>query len=231
MLAIVRSPPLRVRRVFQYHLRGEPYSLVRDRVSTQRSLGLLKLHDSQTAPFSGPGRYFVTSRLIATGGDNHVYSSSEAHNVPLVATENAGHACISAWVARCDDSPGAAVRSLEVSPVSVFPKRGKCVGLAGFCVNALLSRQCMPVDLWSRAYRQDMPPGGQHRIVTLINPKIRNVDTVDEQVEELESSKISWPADNQTSVIVRTRRGRVRSGLLRLNGCACSKAARDCNHD
>jgi hypothetical protein len=41
-----------------------------------------------------------------------------------------------------------------------------------------------------------MPPGGQHRIVTLINPQIRDVDTVDEQVKELESSKIGWPAHN-----------------------------------
>ena len=29
MSAIIRSPPLRFRRVFQYHLRGDPYSLVR----------------------------------------------------------------------------------------------------------------------------------------------------------------------------------------------------------
>jgi len=36
-----------------------------------------------------------------------------------------------AWVARCDDSLGAAV-PIEVSPVRVFPERGKCVGLAGF---------------------------------------------------------------------------------------------------
>jgi len=37
-----------------------------------------------------------------------------------------------AWAARCDDSLGAAIL-LEVSPVvRVLPKRGKCVGLAGF---------------------------------------------------------------------------------------------------
>ena len=36
-----------------------------------------------------------------------------------------------AWEARCDDSLGAAV-PIEVSPVGVFPERGKCVGLAGF---------------------------------------------------------------------------------------------------
>jgi hypothetical protein len=36
------------------------------------------------------------------------------------------------WAARCDDSLGAAVLH-EVSPVvRVLPKRGKCVGLAGF---------------------------------------------------------------------------------------------------
>ena len=95
-------------------------------------------------------------------------------------------ACISAWVARCDDSLGAAVL-LEVSPVRVFPKRGKCVGPAGFQVNASLSRGHTPIDLWSRAYRQDMLPSGQQRIVTLTKPQIRNVETVDEQAEVLES--------------------------------------------
>ncbi len=35
-----------------------------------------------------------------------------------------------------------------------------------------------------------MLPRGQHRIVTLIKPQIRNVDTVDEQDEVLESPKI-----------------------------------------
>ena len=35
-----------------------------------------------------------------------------------------------------------------------------------------------------------MVPGGQHRIVTLTKPQIRNVDTVDEQGEVLESPKI-----------------------------------------
>jgi hypothetical protein len=35
-----------------------------------------------------------------------------------------------------------------------------------------------------------MLAGGQQRIVTLTKPQIRNVDTVDEQVEELESPKI-----------------------------------------
>jgi hypothetical protein len=75
-----------------------------------------------------------------------------------------------------------------------------------------------------------MLPGGQQRIVTLTKPQIRNVDTVDEQVEELESSKIGCPTHNQMSVILRTGRGRVRSGLSRLNGCACSKAACDCKY-
>jgi hypothetical protein len=135
------------------------------------------------------------------------------------------------WAARCDDSLGAAVL-LEVSPVvRVLPKRGKCVGLVGFCVNASLSRRRTPIDLWSRAYRQDMLPGGQHRIVTLTKPQIRNADTVDKQDEVLESTKIGCPGHNQTSVILGTGRGRVRSGHSRLNGCACSKAARDCNHD
>jgi hypothetical protein len=187
MLAIIRSPPLRVRRIFQYHLRGEPYSLVRDR-----------------ARASTQGARASHARTLGS---------------------------ISAWVARCDDSPGAFVRFLEVSLVRVFPKRGKCVGLAGFRVNASLSRSCIPIDLWSRAYRQDMVPRGHHRIVTLTKPQIRNVDTVDEQVEVLESSKIVWPGHNQTSVILRSGRGGVRSGLSRLNWCACSKAACDCNHD
>jgi hypothetical protein len=35
-----------------------------------------------------------------------------------------------------------------------------------------------------------MLPRGQQRIVTLTKPQIRNVDTVDEQVEVLESTKI-----------------------------------------
>ena len=128
-------------------------------------------------------------------------------------------ACILAGAARCDDSLDAAVL-LEVNLVKVFPKRGKRVGLARFCVNASLSRRCISIDLWSRAYRQDMLPGRQHRIVTPIKPQIRNVDTVDKQDEVLESPKAGLPADNQTGVI-----------LLRLNGCACSKAACDCNHD
>jgi len=98
-------------------------------------------------------------------------------------------ACISAWAARCDDSLDAAVL-LEVNLVRVFPKRGKRVGLARFCVNASLSRRCISIDLWSRAYRQDMLPGRQHRIVTPIKPQIRNVDTVDKQDEVLESPKV-----------------------------------------
>ena len=156
----------------------------------------------------------------------------EARKVAISCNRERWHACISAWVARCDDSPGAAVRFPEVSLVRVFPKRSKCVDLAGFCVNASLSRRCISIVLWSRAYCQDMLPGGQRRIVTPINPQIRNWDAVDEQVEILESSKIGWSGHNQTSVIVRTGRGSVRSGLSRLNGlCACSKAACDCNQD
>ena len=53
-----------------------------------------------------------------------------------------------------------------------------------------------------------MLPGGQHRIVTLTKPQIRNVDTVDEQVEVLENTKIGCPGNNQTSVILGTGRGR-----------------------
>ncbi len=167
---------------------------------------------------------------MVIGGSNHVYSSSEAGNAPISSHRERWHACISAWAARCDDSLGAAVL-LEVRPVRVFPKRGKFVGLAGFCVNASLNRRCIIIGPRGRAYRQDMLPGRQHRLVTPINPQIRNLDAVDEQVEVLESSKIGCPGHNQTSVIVRTGRGRVRSGLSRLNGCACSKAACDCNHD
>jgi hypothetical protein len=155
----------------------------------------------------------------------------EARKVAIRRNRERWHACISAWAARCDDSPGAAVRFPEISLIRVFPKRGKCVGLARFYVNASLSRQCIPIGLWSRAYRQDMLPGGQHRVVTLIKPQIRNLDPVDEQVEVLESSKIGCPGHNQTSVIVRTGRGRVRSGFSRLNGWARCKAACDCNHD
>ena len=74
-----------------------------------------------------------------------------------------------AWEARCDDSRGAAV-PIEVSPVRVFPERGKCVGPAGFQVNASLSRGCIPITLRRCAYRQDMPTGEQHRLVTLVKP-------------------------------------------------------------
>jgi len=42
---------------------------------------------------------------------------------------------ISAWVARCDDFLRGAVPPLEANLVIVYPKRGKCVGPAGFCVN------------------------------------------------------------------------------------------------
>jgi hypothetical protein len=132
--------------------------------------------------------------------------------------------------ARCNDSRGAAV-PIEVSPVRVFPERGKCVGPAGFQVNASLSRGHTPIDLWSRAYRQDMLPGGQHRVVTLTKPQIRNPYTVDEQDEVLESPKIGCPGNNQPSLILGTGRSRVRSGYSGLNGCACSKAACDGNHD
>src|SRR5205085_11391336 len=81
------------------------------------------------------------SRLIAPGGDAHVYSSSEARKVAISSNRERWHACSSAfWQAPCDDSLGAAV-PLEVSLVRVFPKRGKCVGLAGSCVNASVSRR------------------------------------------------------------------------------------------
>ncbi len=46
--------------------------------------------------------------------------------------------------------------------------------------------------------------GGQQRIVALTKPQIRNVDTVDEQVEVLESTKIGCSGNNQTSVIFGT---------------------------
>jgi hypothetical protein len=47
-----------------------------------------------------------------------------------------------------------------------------------------------------------MPPGGQHRIVTLTDPQIRNRYTVDEQDEVLESAKIGCPGNNQASIIL-----------------------------
>ena len=75
-----------------------------------------------------------------------------------------------------------------------------------------------------------MLPGWQHRIVTLTKPQICNLDTVDEQDEVLESTKIGCPVHNLARVILRTDRGRVRSGHSRLNRCACSKAACDRNH-
>src|SRR5438552_18620800 len=137
------------------------------------------------ARFMAQGGYenSFRSRLIAPGGDAHVYSSSEARKVAISSNRERWHACSSAfWQAPCDDSLGAAV-PLEVSLVRVFPKRGKCAGLAGFCVNASSSRRCTLINLWSRAYRQDMVPGGQHRIVTLTKPQIRTKDTVDEHVE------------------------------------------------
>jgi hypothetical protein len=65
----------------------------------------------------------------------------------------------------------------------------------------------------------------QDRVVGLIIPQIRNLDAVDEQVDELECSKIGCPGYNQTRVIARRR---VKFGLLRLNWCACGKAACDC---
>ena len=43
-------------------------------------------------------------------------------------------------VARCDDCLGSAVPPLEVNLIIVFPKRGKCVGPAGFCVNEGIRR-------------------------------------------------------------------------------------------
>src|SRR5438309_6948344 len=214
MLAIMRSPPLHVRRVFQYHLRGGPYSLVRDRVSRQSRWGRVKLQDSQTAAFLCSRSIFRHVALDRAGGDNHIYSSSETRKVAIRSNRERWHACISAWVARCDDSLGAAV-PLEVSLVRVFPKRGKCVGLAGFCVNASSSRRCTLINLWSRAYRQDMVPGGQHRIVTLTKPQIRNKDTVDEQVEVRESTKIGCPGHSQISGILRMGRAGVRLGLSR----------------
>jgi len=54
--------------------------------------------------------------------------------------------------------------------------------------------------------------------LSLIAPQICDVETVDAQDEVLESPKICSPANDQTSVT-----------LLRLNGCACRKAA--CNHN
>ncbi len=148
---------------------GIRYSLIRDRVSTQDRWDFLKVHDHRLPSFSAPGRYLVTSQLTAIGGRDYVYCSNQARKVAIVATEK-WHTRISAWITRCDDSLGAAV-PLEVSLTRVFPKRGKCVGHAGFCVNAALSWRCIPIDLWSRAYRQHMPPWGQHCIVTLIKPK------------------------------------------------------------
>ena len=56
----------------------------------------------------------------------------------------------------------------------------------------------------------------QDRVVGLIIPEIRNLSAIDEQVHELECSKIGCPGYDQTSVIANSRR-RVRSGLLRLN--------------
>jgi|SRR5437588_1454353 len=140
------------------------------------------------------------------------------------------HPCISAWVARCDDSLGAAVLH-EVSLVRVFPKRSKCVGLVGFCVNASLSRWCIRIALWSRSDGQDMRPGGQHAIVTLIKPQIRDVDTVNEQDEVLEGPKIGCPGHNQMSVILGTGRCRIGSELVRLNWCTSSKAPRNRKDD
>ena len=41
----------------------------------------------------------------------------------------------------------------------------------------------------------------QDRVVALIIPEIRNLDAIDEQVDELECSKIGCPGYDQTSVI------------------------------
>src|SRR5207245_5557630 len=78
----------------------------------------------------------------------------EPHKVAISSNRERWHACISAWVARCDGCPGSVVL-LQVSLLRVFPKRGERVGLAGFCVNASLSRHCISIDLWSCSYRQD----------------------------------------------------------------------------
>ncbi|KAF5408643.1 MAG: hypothetical protein Udaeo2_12040 [Candidatus Udaeobacter sp.] len=100
------------------------------------------------------------------------------------------------WAARCDDSLGAAV-PIEVSPVRVLPKPGKCVGLAGFQVNASLSRRYTPIDLWSRAYRQDMLPGATpHRNSDQApNPQ---PDTVDKQDEAWKHQNwLPWSQPNE----------------------------------
>src|SRR5207302_11126485 len=119
---------------------------------------------------------------------------------------------------------------LERSDLSVCPNRGKCISLTGLRINASMTG-FLCIGLWIRAYRQHMLPGAQHRVVTLIKPQIRHLDTVDEQVNGLDSSKIGCLGHNQTSVMARTGRRRIRSDLSRLNWRAYRKTARDCYHD
>src|SRR5437762_8542310 len=45
-----------------------------------------------------PGQYFVTSRLIATGGDNHVYCLSEARKVDIRSNRNPGMHASQHWL-------------------------------------------------------------------------------------------------------------------------------------
>ena len=47
-----------------------------------------------------------------------------------------------------------------------------------------------------------MLAGAQDRVVGLIIPEIRNLDAIDEQVDELECSEIGCPGYDQTSAII-----------------------------
>src|SRR6266404_2591602 len=114
---------------------------------------------------------------------------------------------------------------LKRSVFSASPNRRKCVGLSRLCVDASLSRP-LSIGLWINAYRQNMLPGRQHRVVTLTELQLRNLDAIDEYVDGFENSKIGSPIHNQTSAIARTGQ-RLRCGLLPLNWRACRKAA--CN--
>jgi hypothetical protein len=126
--ATITPPLVRVRSIFRCYSGGDPHSLLRDR----------RLDDLATGG-AKRSQLFIRARRNASrrrdmrqkccfithhGGRTDVYLLARGSNYSVTSIG-------AAWAARCDDSLGAAVL-LEVSPVRVLPKRGKCVGLAGF---------------------------------------------------------------------------------------------------
>lgn len=88
----------------------------------------------------------------------------------------------------------------ERSAFRISPDCRKNVGLAGLCIYPSL-RWLLRISLWIRAYRQDMWPRGQRRVVTLIEPQITNLNAVDEQIDGFEITKIGGPGYNQAGAV------------------------------